>query len=64
VVGVQGEAELLEVVLALAAGGGLADLLEAGRSRPMRIAMMAITTSNSISVNPRRVRARRTNGIT
>src|SRR3954471_14484422 len=28
----------------------------AGSSRPMRMAMMAITTSSSISVNPRRTR--------
>jgi hypothetical protein len=27
-------------------------LLKAGRSSPARIAMMAITTSNSIKVNP------------
>src|SRR5215213_5975666 len=30
----------------------------AGRSRPIRIAMIAITTSSSIRVNPRRVRRR------
>src|SRR5688500_184011 len=29
----------------------------AGRSSPIRIAMIAITTSSSINVNPRRVRA-------
>src|SRR5262245_2653458 len=29
----------------------------AGSKRPMRLAMIAITTSNSISVNPRRVRS-------
>src|SRR5262249_24212325 len=33
----------------------------AGTSRPMRMAMMAITTSSSISVKPRRC-LRRTNG--
>src|SRR5262249_53793202 len=34
VVGVQGEAELLEVILALQAGGGLADLLDGGHEQP------------------------------
>jgi hypothetical protein len=47
---VQGDAHLVEVVLAVGAGGGLADLLDGGRSRPIRMAMMAITTKSSISV--------------
>src|SRR5262245_52363602 len=32
----------------------------AGRSKPIRMAMMAITTSNSINVKPERLRAIRT----
>ncbi len=39
---VEGEAELLEVVLALHARGGLAAFCTAGSRRPMRIAMIAI----------------------
>jgi hypothetical protein len=56
---VEGQADLLEVVDALAAARGLAGLCTAGNSRAIRTAMMAMTTSNSISVKP----ARRADGI-
>jgi hypothetical protein len=46
-----GDAQLVHVVEVLGAGGGLADFRTAGSKRPMRMAMMAITTSTSISVN-------------
>ena len=49
-----GEAELPEVVGALDPVRRLPALCTAGTSRPMRMAMIAITTSSSISVNPRR----------
>ena len=55
VIVVQGEAELLEVVLAGAAPRGLAGLLHGRQAASaIRIAMIAITTSSSIRVNPRR----------
>ena len=53
---VEGQADLLEVVDALAAASGLRAAWTAGRSRAIRTAMIAITTSSSISVKPRRVR--------
>ena len=46
--------DLLQVVDALGAAGGLASAWTAGKRRPIRTAMIAMTTSNSISVNPRR----------
>jgi hypothetical protein len=36
----------------------------AGKRRPIRMAMMAMTTSNSISVKPRQRRSIRANGMT
>jgi hypothetical protein len=50
---VQRQADLLEVVDALGAAGRLARRLDGGQSRPIRTAMIAITTSSSISVKPR-----------
>ena len=55
VVIVQGQADLLEVVLALRRGAAASRTFwTAGSSRPIRIAMMAMTTSSSIRVNPNR----------
>ena len=54
VVGRQGE--LLEVVGALGPPRGLAHAWTAGSNREISTAMIAITTSNSISVKPRRGR--------
>jgi hypothetical protein len=54
VIVVGGEAQLFEVVGALHPRRRLADLCTAGRSKPIRMAMMAMTTSNSTSVKPRR----------
>lgn len=48
------QTELLKVVRALHPASRLAGLL-AGRSRAINIAMTAMTTSSSMSVNPRRV---------
>ena len=54
-VAVQGETDLLEVVATLGAEAGESRTFwTAGSSRPIRIAMMAITTSNSIRVKPPR----------
>jgi len=56
---VKSESDLLEVVAARHPSRGLADLLDGRQEQSMRIAMMAITTSNSISVKadlrPRRL---------
>jgi len=54
VVAMDGQGDLLEVVLALDPRGGGANLLDGWQQKTIRIAMMAITTSNSISVNARR----------
>ena len=55
VVVVQRETDLLEVVRALGATGSLAGRLHRRKQvGAMSTAMMAITTSNSISVKPRR----------
>ena len=54
VVVVKRQADLLEVVDALAPPGGLARAWTAGSSSAIRTAMIAMTTSNSISVKPRR----------
>jgi hypothetical protein len=51
-----GQAHLFEVVGAADAGRRSRTFCTAGSSRPMRMAMMAITTNNSISVNPRQDR--------
>ena len=50
-----GEPDLLEVVGALGPPGGLAGGLDGGQQQCDRTAMIAITTSNSIKVKPRRV---------
>ena len=67
----QAEADLLEVVDALGAPGRLRAACTAGKSSPIRTAMIAMTTSNSINVKPRllmrcmigTLRSWRTNGI-
>ena len=49
---VQSQADLFDVVEALGACGGLSKASPAaGKSRPIKIAMMAITTNSSIKVN-------------
>src|SRR3954468_4996923 len=48
----------LRLLLHLARAAASRTFWTAGRSRPIRIAMMAMTTNNSIRVNPRRVRGR------
>ena len=55
VIDVQGQADLLEVVGALACGAAASrTFCTAGSSRPIRMAMMAMTTSSSISVKAER----------
>jgi hypothetical protein len=56
-----GQANLLEIVGALGATGGLTSSLDGGGRRAMRTAMIAMTTKSSIRVNPRRARRGRTN---
>ena len=48
------QGDLLEVVGALHAPGGLTSCWTAGSSSPIRTAMIAMTTRSSISVKPRR----------
>ena len=50
----EGQAELLHVVGALDAAGRLACGLHGGQQKPIKTAMMAMTTSSSISVKPPR----------
>jgi hypothetical protein len=52
VIVVQPDADLLEIVRALDAPGCLTRRLNGGRSKAIKTAMMAITTSNSIRVKP------------
>ena len=54
VVVVQGDADLLQIVGALDAPGGLARGLDSGQQQGDQTAMIAITTSSSISVKARR----------
>jgi hypothetical protein len=61
--GVTGDADLLEVFDALRAAA-MRTFWTAGSRRPMRMAMIAITTSSSISVNARLRRKKRTKGMT
>ena len=51
-----GKSQLFEMVFTLGAAGGFPGLLDGGSNRAIRMAMMAITTSNSIRVKPRLVR--------
>ncbi len=53
VVVVQCQSELFQIVLALSSACCFARLLNAGKSSAIKMAMIAITTSNSMSVNPR-----------
>ena len=55
VAGMQSKADLLEVVLALRLAAASRTFWTAGSSRPIRMAMMAMTTSNSISVKALRL---------
>ena len=50
---VHGQAKLLQVVGALRAVGRLVHSLHCGQQQRIRIAMIAMTTSSSISVNAR-----------
>ena len=58
VVGVEGDADLPQVVAALVRKLASRTFWMAGKSKPIRTAMMAITTSSSISVKPPRRRDR------
>jgi len=58
-VGMDAQPDLLEVVGTLGPCGGLADFLDGGQQQPMRMAMMAITTSSSMSVKAFRPPLRR-----
>ena len=49
----QREADLLQVVDALGAAAGFAPAWTAGSNKPINTAMIAMTTSNSMSVKPR-----------
>jgi hypothetical protein len=51
-----GEADLLEIVFALRAPAGFPGRLDSGQKKRDRMPMMAITTSNSTSVNALGVR--------
>ena len=57
-VAVSGQPQLFQVVGALGPPRRLARDWIAGSSKAIRIAMMAMTTNNSMSVKPRRVRMR------
>jgi len=52
---VQGKAQLPQIIAAGKPVGGFAHLLRRRNNRPIKTAMMAITTSNSIRVKPLRV---------
>jgi hypothetical protein len=56
---VHGEAKLLEVVRDCVRAAPSRTFCTTGSSRPMRIAMMAITTSSSKGVNPPRRRSKK-----
>ena len=49
----RGQAELFEVVDALDAAGRFRAACTAGNNKPIKTAMIAITTNNSMSVKPR-----------
>ena len=51
---VQGQADLLEIVRALGAPAASRTFCTAGSNIPTKRPMMAMTTSNSINVKPRR----------